>query len=267
MSRSVRNRRDSEAPLPNQGVNVKGFFSVGSKWAQSALFQAKIATIGTASELGKAALHAKDTLKEGAEIFGVREAAGHLTQVATLAAKIPLGTLNAVWHTGVTVSGAAVGKVTDFARYFEEELEEAGTEDTREYDILLSAVGATEIQIPARSRHEVNIHVPAGSAVVWKARVRTQDIIFELSETYDEKEPVVRVEPIKCPCTKPIKGTLKPQKENRTLVLAFDNSHSQLQKKTVAYWILTGPDASLTEEAGDAAKVKEIAAAEDGPAE
>jgi len=176
-----------------------------------------------------------------------------------------LGTLNAVWHTGVTVSGAAVGKVSDFARYFEEELEEAGDEDTREYDILLSAVGANEIHIAARSRHEVNIKVPAGLAVVWKARVRTYDIAFELAETTSKERTVQLVEPIKYPCTKMIKGKLPKQDKDRTLVLTFDNSYSQLQKKTVAYWILTAPDASLAEEAGDVAKAKEIAAAEEGP--
>jgi hypothetical protein len=40
--RNFLSRLDSEAPLPNQGSNFHGFLSEGSKWAQTALFQAKI---------------------------------------------------------------------------------------------------------------------------------------------------------------------------------------------------------------------------------
>ena len=62
-----------------------------------------------------------------------------------------------------------------------------------------------------------------------------------------------------------IKGKLAARDKDRTIELIFDNSYSQIHRKTVAYWILTGPNASLADEVGDAAKAKEIAAAEEGP--
>lgn len=41
-------------------------------------------------------------------------------------------------------------------------------EDSIDYDLLLSTVGATEKNISARAKYTQNFQVPAGSAFVWK---------------------------------------------------------------------------------------------------
>ena len=194
------------------------------------------------------------------------EAAYTATHIGGQLSKVPLGTLGTAWQAGVAGTSMAVGQVKGFAKFFEDDFEE-GDDDCREYDILLSAVGATELQIPPRSIQIQKINVPAGSAIVWKARVRHHDIAFCVKELYEDKDAREIKPPTKYPHDMLIRGKLAPKENNRVIELMFDNSYSQMQRKTVAYWISTGPNATLADEAGDNQKAKEIAAAEEGPRE
>lgn len=211
-------------------------------------------------------MNAKDTFKEISETSGLTEAAYTATHIGGQLAGVPLGTLGTAWHAGVAGTSMAVGQVKGLAKFFEDDFEE-GDDDCREYDILLSAVGASELQIPPRSIQIQKVNLPAGSAIVWKARVRHYDIAFAVKELFDDKDPVEIKPPTKYPHDMLIKGKLGPKDKARVIELMFDNSYSQLQRKSVAYWLSIGPNASLADEAGDSHKAKEIAAAEEGPKE
>ena len=222
------------------------------------------AAIAGAAAAAKAAHNAKDTFKEISDTTGLTEAAQQASHFGGLAAKVPLGTLGAAWHAGVEGTSLAVGKVQGLAKFFEEDFEE-GDYDSRDYDILLSAVGAIELLLDARSIQIQKIVVPKGSAIVWKARVKQSDIAFAVKEIFDDDDPIEIKPPTKYPHNMLIKGKLAPRDHNRTIELMFDNSYANTERKSVAYWISVGPNASLADEAGDSAKAKEIAAAEEGP--
>lgn len=65
-----------------------------------------------------------------------------------------------------------------------------------EYELLLSAADAIEKQVPARGSQTQSYLVPAGSAIVWKARVMKGEIGFCVREV-NESAPDMDVESVR----------------------------------------------------------------------
>ena len=160
----------------------------------------------------------------------------------------------------------AAGKVRWFTKqYFEEDFESDGF-DSREYDSLLTAVGTHELAIAVRSIHIQKVDIPAGSAIVWKVRVKKYDIGFGVKEIIGNKE--IEIQPVVQHNEKVVmKGHLGASEKSRNIAFVFDNSSSQLHRKSIAYWISVGPDVTHLEEEVESARTKEFAAAEEGPRE
>lgn len=138
-----------------------------------------------------------------------------------------------------------------------------------DYDVLLSAAGSVEKKISGYGSHSVLYSLPAGSALVWKARVRKLDIGFSVREVRENESstsvPFI-IEPMqRFGAGALIKGELTAADRPRTINLIFDNSHSALQGKTVLYWVLIGEKVSLADDQASAAMKKEMTAAEEGP--
>ena len=133
-----------------------------------------------------------------------------------------------------------------------------------DYDLLLEAVGATAKTISIRAKHSQNYHVPAGSLIVWKARVKKNDIGFSIYEVSDG-ENIEILENRKYSSDINIQGQLPATSNDRVISLVFDNSYSNLAVKSVAYWVQVGENASLADDAIGAARSIEVAAADEGP--
>ena len=144
--------------------------------------------------------------------------------------------------------------------------EEDTSLDSSDYDLLLSAAGATEKQIAAYGNHSQTFVVPAGSAFVYKARVKKLDIGFSVREIKDNDGIPVIIEPLLVHSSEAqIQGKIPPSERQRNINLFFDNSHSPLQRKTVVFWVAIGEKVSLADDQIGAARSKEVTAAEEGP--
>lgn len=139
----------------------------------------------------------------------------------------------------------------------------AGTHD---FDLLLTADGAASATLAIYGTFQQTYVLKANSALAYKARVKKWDIGFGVLEKRGDQsieiEPVVRYDSGTL-----IKGIIPAAPQDRSIVLFFDNSYSQIYRKKVAYWTAIGPNVSLSDEAFGVAREMEIIAAEEGPAE
>lgn len=137
--------------------------------------------------------------------------------------------------------------------------------DTSDFDLLLSADGASTAIIAIYSSFQQAYTIPAGAIFVYKARVKKWDIGFGIKEkrgnTEVDIEPIIRYE-----SNSLIKGMIAPMDHPRNVILFFDNSYSQINRKRVAYWVAIGPNVSLSDDSVGAARDLEVTAAEEGPA-
>ena len=146
--------------------------------------------------------------------------------------------------------------------------DEDGELSSADYDLLLSAAGATEKTIAIYKSHTQTFTIPAGSAFVWKARVKKFDIGFAVREQIKENDPLVDIQEYsKHRSESQIEGQLAPTNRARTIILVFDNSYSKIQRKQIVYWVSIGENVSLQDDAVGAARSKEVMAAEEGPME
>lgn len=146
------------------------------------------------------------------------------------------------------------------------EFDEEDLINSYDYDVLLASAGAVEKVV--YNNLPVILNVPAGNSLVYKARVKKYDINFSIKETR-ENETIVNVleTPQKYTPDLQIKGMISSVDYSRTITLFFDNSHSPLQRKNVAYWIVIGENVSLADDQQASGKSKEMTAAEEGPPE
>ena len=149
---------------------------------------------------------------------------------------------------------------------FEDEDDSVSSSD---YQLLMSAPGATEKTLNIYGTFTQTFVVPAGSAFVWKARVRYYDIAFAVRELKDgdKWEDIEPLNKYKAEDRAAIQGQLAAAPIARTIMLVFDNSYSQFQAKRIAFWVACGEKASLADDAVGAARSMEVQAAEDGPSE
>lgn len=139
-----------------------------------------------------------------------------------------------------------------------------------DYELLLSAAGALERNIGISTFFSQSFTVPAGSAFVWKARVKRHDIGFIVRELRDSASPseAIDIESLtRYRSDAPIQGHLPAVTYSRTITLVFDNVHSHLQTKKVVYWVACGENVTLADDAVGAARSLEVSAAEEGPQE
>jgi hypothetical protein len=140
--------------------------------------------------------------------------------------------------------------------------------DTLDFDMLLSSAGAIQKTIAMRGIHSQTYELPAGSGMVWKARVKKLDIGFIVRELHDGSELSRDTEAIpKYKSDQPIQGELTPASRNRKITITFDNTHTLHQRKIVAYWVEIGEKVSLADTANSSGRSKESIAAEVGPSE
>lgn len=137
--------------------------------------------------------------------------------------------------------------------------------DTADFDLLLSNVGAIEKYIPIHSIHQQTFDLPAGSALVWKARVKRLEIGFSVKELRRDGDVEIET-PRKYGCSTQIQGHITATSYQRTICLTFDNTNS-LKVKTIVYWVAIGENVSLYDDAINSARTKEFVAAEEGPLE
>lgn len=136
-----------------------------------------------------------------------------------------------------------------------------------DYDLLLSVPGATEKNVAMYGTFSQTFAIPAGSAFVWKARLRKHDIGFAVREVRSQ-DLIVDIEPMqRFRAEAPIQGQLSACPQPRNIMLVFDNSHSHIPSKRLVYWVACGENVSLADDALGAARSKEVAAAEEGPIE
>lgn len=166
---------------------------------------------------------------------------------------------------GTNQTKRAVNKARRLANRALDFEEDSG--NSYDYDLLLSAAGAIEKTVPVLASHSQAFSVPAGSALIWKARVKKLDIGFSVKETVEESgQPAVVLEaPQKYTLDMPIQGKIAAVDYPRTITLHFDNAFSALQSKTVVYWVAIGEQVSLSDDLVGVARSKEVAAADDGP--
>ena len=145
--------------------------------------------------------------------------------------------------------------------------DEDGELSSADYDLLLSAAGATEKTIAIYKSHTQTFTIPAGSAFVWKARVKKFDIGFAVREQIKENDPLVDIQEYsKHRSESQIEGQLAPTNRARTIILVFDNSYSKIQRKQIVYWVSIGENVSLQDDAVGAAQIGHRGAAADGVA-
>lgn len=178
----------------------------------------------------------------------------------------------------ITRAANKARRLANKALEFEDEDDELNSSD---YDLLLAAAGATEKTIQIYQSHTQTFNVPAGSALVWKARVRRHEIGFAVREQRDKHEKKDKdsegghsgdIQPMTLyRSDTQIQGKLPPSKHARSIVLVFTNKPSaespNLNPKQVAYWVAVGANVSLDDDALGAARTKEVQAAEEGPME
>lgn len=172
-----------------------------------------------------------------------------------------------VAHKFAERSGTAVNKakrMTARALDFEDDDDSI---DTLDFEILLSAAGATQKTLIPLSSHSQIYRVPAGSSMVWKARVKKFDIGFSVKENVDNENSKEMESLQKFKSDTQIQGQLGPEDRNRSILLTFDNSYTIHQRKEIAFWISIGEKVSLSDDLFGAARSKEIIAAEEGPSE
>jgi hypothetical protein len=84
---------------------------------------------------------------------------------------------------------------------------EEDDEVSSDYEILMSASGATEKSINMNSTYTQIFAVPAGSSFVWKVRVKKNDIGFAVREIREIDSSVIDIEPlIRYTSSVPIQG-------------------------------------------------------------
>lgn len=123
--------------------------------------------------------------------------------------------------------------------------------------------GAEEMSIPARTEHTSAYHVTKGSTLRWTFRVKDYDIGFSVRSRVQEwggskEEEVLGVERYDNADT--ISGSWVAD-EDRTMILAFDNTYSRLRAKTIAYMVGTEKPPVLSEAPVESNEVPEAAAA------
>jgi len=139
--------------------------------------------------------------------------------------------------------------------------------DSADYDLLLSAAGATEIQVASRKNNITTYEVPAGQIFVCKARVKSSDIGFAVKarDLVDAKK-FVAIHPLAMYTSRDlIQFQLPAIEQQRTVKLVFDNTNSQINVAKVTYWIAIGENVSLADEKVSAQRMKEVNAADNGP--
>ena len=176
----------------------------------------------------------------------------------------------------ITRAANKARRLANKALEFEDEDDELNSSD---YDLLLAAAGASEKSIAIYQNHIQTFTVPAGSALVWKARVRRHEIGFAIREKHEKKdkkdkdtEAVTDIESMTSyRSDTQIQGKLPASKHERKIMLIFENKPSasspNLNPKQVAYWVAIGAKVSLDDDALGAARTKEVQAAEEGPSE
>lgn len=138
--------------------------------------------------------------------------------------------------------------------------------NSADYDLLMSAAGATEKFVNQGSSFSQTISVPAGSAFVWKARVKKGDIGFAIRETTDGPHKDIEVMS-RYGSESQIQGQLPAGHAARNITMVFDNSHSHFEGKHIVCWAACGVNVSLTDERVGKERWLEQKAAEEGPQE
>ena len=161
----------------------------------------------------------------------------------------------------------ALAKARRFAKRALDFDEDDAELDSADYDLLLSAAGATEIQVANRKNNITTYEVPAGQKFVCKARVKSADIGFAVkARDLTDAKKFIAIQPLTMYTSKDlIQFQLPAVDQKRTVKLFFDNTNSQINTARVTYWVAIGENVSLADEKVSAQRMKEVNAADNGP--
>lgn len=112
-----------------------------------------------------------------------------------------------------------------------------------EYDLLLGAPGVVDKAVGARSIFSQVYLVPAGSVMVWKARVQRGEIDFAIREIREVQTLMTEVDvesKVRYHSYDYICGQIKAANHPRKLNMIFDNSISMSNSKNIAFWVSIG---------------------------
>lgn len=170
---------------------------------------------------------------------------------------------------GKSDANKAVNKARRMANRALEMDDEEDLMASHDYDVLLSCAGAVEKKIAGYSSHTVAVTLPAGSRLIWKARVKKFDIGFTVREMREtgsgSSVPIVIEPPQRYNADAWMKGEVPEANRQRTINIVFDNTHTALQRKMVVYLIQMGENISLADSQVNVALTKEMNAADRGP--
>jgi hypothetical protein len=150
--------------------------------------------------------------------------------------------------------------------------------DSSDYDLLLSAAGATEAQVGVARIYTQTFSVPSGHTVVYKCRIKKGDIGFAIREIRVDQVPIDLKPLVRIRSDAQVQGEIKATTRPRNIALVFDNKKLapakaakdlglMLKSKTVCFWVSTGENASLRDESVGLSRDIEIEAANLGPDE
>lgn len=150
--------------------------------------------------------------------------------------------------------------------------------DSADYDLLLSAAGASETHIGLQRVHTQTFSVPPGHTVVYKCRIKKGEIGFAIREIRQDRAPTDIKPMARIRSDATVQGEIKATTRQRNIALIFDNKKLDapmgakdlsllLKAKTVCFWVSCGELVSLKDESVGLARDKEVEAANHGPIE
>jgi len=151
--------------------------------------------------------------------------------------------------------------------------------DSSDYDLLMSASGASEIHVGLQRVHTQTFSVPPGHTVVYKCRIKKGDIGFAIREMRGDRAPTDIKAMTRIRSDAQVQGEIKATNRPRSIALVFDNKKFDaplsgvkdlgllLKAKTVCFWVSSGERVSLRDESVGLARDKEVEAANLGPDE
>ena len=214
----------------------------------------------------------KATLRE-VEKLGLKE---KLTMASRAAGKVALNTKDGAFKV-LGDGNRAFSKASKLAKNALD-FEEDDTLDSSDYDLLLSAAGASEAHIGLQRVHTQTFFVPPGHTVVYKCRIKKGEVGFAIREIRVDRPPTDIKALTRIRSDAQVQGEIKATTRPRNIALVFDNKKFDapmgakdlgllLKAKTVCFWVSCGEQVSLRDESVGLARGKEIEAANLGPDE
>jgi len=200
----------------------------------------------TAKVVGEKTSVGIEAAKDTAKVVGEKTA--HGIEKAKEKTKAMAESAGAVWQKGRGSISRVRETVTNQLAWQGSARDTLNMEARAEIWKNLAVQGAEEMIVPARTEHTSAYHVKKGSTLHWTFRVKERDVGFGVRMRVQEwggsrEEEVLPIERYDAADT--ISGSWVAD-EDRTMILAFDNTFSKLRSKTVAFIVGTEKPSTYT---------------------